>query len=203
MPARTGETKSTSTCKGTNTNNQEETAVFRRILFLLAVPLAVVIASSATASASQTTTFDPNNAPQGTHVQTGSPSCTVSGLDVSCSSFELAGVGNTNATADLSVTYSATVVCINNGGNPSDSQHQGTFTASTSSGQLSPKNGRLTVPALSVTAPTEQQFLEQQTCPNPNWTPTIPGGITLSSFTYTVSFEGFSGAYITITGNDP
>jgi hypothetical protein len=177
--------------------------VFRRILFLLAVPLAVVIASSTAASASQTTTFDPNNAPQGTHVQRGSPSCMVSGLDVSCSSFELAGVGNTNATADLSVTYSATVVCINNGGKPSDSQHQGTFMASTSSGQVSPKNGRLTVPALSVTAPTEEQFLAQQTCPNPNWTPTIPGGITLSSFTYTVTFEGFSGAYITITGNDP
>jgi hypothetical protein len=51
-----------------------------------------------------------------------------------------------------------------------------------------------------VTAPTEQQFLAQQTCPNPNWTPTIPGGITLSSFTYTVTFAGFSGPYITITG---
>ena len=178
--------------------------MFRRILFLLTVPIAVVIASSATASASQTTTFDPSNAPNGTHVQTGSPSCTVSGgLNVSCSSFELAGVGNTNATADLSAAYSATVVCINNGGKPSDSQHQGSFTSSTSTGQLSPKNGRLTVPSLSVTAPTEDQFLAQQTCPNPNWTPTIPGGITLSNFTYTVSFAGFNGAYITITGNDP
>jgi hypothetical protein len=59
------------------------------------------------------------------------------------------------------------------------------------------------VPSLAATAPSEQQFLAQQTCPNPNWTPTIPGGITLSSFTYTVSFQGFSGPYITITGNDP
>ncbi|MGN6172986.1 MAG: hypothetical protein ACTHPS_08545 [Streptosporangiaceae bacterium] len=59
------------------------------------------------------------------------------------------------------------------------------------------------MPSLSVTAPTEQQFLAQQTCPNPNWTPTIPGGISLSNFTYTVSFAGFNGAYITITGNDP
>jgi hypothetical protein len=178
--------------------------VFRRILFLLTVPLAAVIAfSTAAASASQTTTTNPANAPTGTHLQTGTPSCTVTGLDVSCSSFELAGVGNTNARADLSVTYTATVVCINGGGNPSDSQHQGTFTASTTSGQLSPKNGRLTVPALAVTAPTEDQFLAQQTCPNPNWTPTIPGGITLSNFTYTVSFAGFSGPYITISGNDP
>ncbi len=124
----------------------------------------------------------------------------MSGLNVSCNSFQLAGVGNTNAQANLSVTYSATVVCINGGGNPSDSQHQGTFTSTTSTGQLSPKNGKLTVPSLSATAPTEQQFLAKQTCPNPNWTPTIPGGITLSGFTYTVSFVGFGGPYITVTG---
>lgn len=169
---------------------------------------AVVAAAAAFAAAAAlpavagaaSTTFNPAAAPQGTHVQTGSPSCSVSGLNVSCSSFELAGVGNTNATANLSASYSATVVCINNGGKPSDSQHQGTFTSSASTGQLSPKNGRLTVPSLSVTAPTEQQFLAQQTCPNPNWTPTIPGGITLSGFTYTVSFTGFTGNFITITG---
>ena len=173
--------------------------MFRRILFLATAPLAAVIAFSTAASAD--TTVNPANAPSGTHLQRGTPGCAVdSSLNVSCNSFELAGVGNTNARADLSATYSATVVCINNGDNPSDSQHQGSFTASSSTGQLSPKNGRLTVPSLSVTAPTEDQFLAQQSCPNPNWTPTIPGGISLSSFTYTVSFAGFDGAYITITG---
>ena len=174
----------------------------KKLLWLLAIPMmfAAAVAFPASVSAATTTTFDPANAPSGTHVQRGTPSCAVSGLDVSCSSFELAGVGNTNATADLSATYSATVVCINGGGNPSDSQHQGTFTAANSTGQLSPKNCRLTVPSLSVTAPTEDEFLAQQTCPNPNWTPRIPGGITLSNFTYTVSFAGFGGAYLTITG---
>ena len=172
--------------------------MLRRILFIVTAPLAAVITFSAAASAG--TVFNPAAAPQGTHVQTGTPGCTVGpNLNVSCNSFELAGVGNTNATANLSATYSATVVCINGGGNPSDSQHQGSFTASNSTGQLSPKNGRLTVPSLAVTAPTEQQFLAQQTCPNPNWTPTIPGGIKLSGFTYTVSFAGFTGNYITIT----
>ena len=161
--------------------------MLRRILFIFIAPLAAVITFSTAALASQTTTTNPANAPMGTHLQTGSPGCAVTPAgNVSCSSFELAGVGNTNATADLSATYSATVVCINGGGNPSDSQHQGTFAASATTGQLSPKNGRLTVPSLSVTAPTEQQFLAQQTCPNPNWTPTIPGGIKLSSFRYTV-----------------
>jgi hypothetical protein len=155
------------------------------------------------ALAAQTTTINPANAPTGTHLQTGTIGCTVSGLNVSCTTFELAGVGNANVTGNVSATYSATVVCINGGRNPSDGQHQGTFTASTTTGSLSPKNGRLTVPSLSVTAPTDQQFLAQKTCPNPNWTPTIPGGITLSSFTYTLSFAGFSAPYITITGNDP
>jgi hypothetical protein len=145
--------------------------------------------------------FDSTAAPQGTHVSGRvSPSCSVSGLTVTCNSYQLAGVGNTNATANLSVTYSATVVCINGGGNPSDGQHQGSFTQGTSTGQLEPKNGKLTVPSLTSTPPTEQQFLAQQTCPNPNWTPTIPGGISISSFTYTLSFVGFDGAFITITG---
>jgi hypothetical protein len=174
----------------------------KKLLWVLAIPMmfAAAVAFPAAASAAITTTFNPANAPSGTHVQRGTPNCTVSGLDVSCSSFELAGVGNTNAQADLSATYSATVVCINAGGNPSDGQHQGTFSASASTGQLSPKNGRLTVPSLAATAPTEDQFLAQQTCPNPNWTPTIPGGISLSSFTYTLTFDGFGGAFITITG---
>ena len=172
------------------------------LLRLLPLPIALAAAVAFSSAASAGTVFNSAAAPSGTHLVTGTPTptCTVTGLNVSCNSYELAGVGNTNATADLSATYSATVVCINGGGNPSDSQHQGTFTASATSGQLSPKNGRLTVPSLAVTAPTEQQFLAQQTCPNPNWTPTIPGGITLSSFMYTVSFAGFSGPDITITG---
>jgi hypothetical protein len=169
-----------------------------------AVAFAAVASATVAPGPYNNATFNAANAPTGTHLQRGSPSCTVSNnLSVSCVPFELAGVGNTNAQADLSATYSATVVCINGGGNPSDSQHQGTFTSPSSTGQLQPKNGRLTVTSLSVTAPTERQFLAQQTCPNPNWKPMILGGITLSSFTYTVTFVGFSGPYITITATDP
>jgi hypothetical protein len=177
----------------------------KRLAIIATLSVLAVALSASAALADQTTTFNSAAAPEGTHLVEGTPfpTCTVTGLDVSCNSYELAGVGNTDATATLSVTYAATVVCINNGGNPSDGQHQGAFTTVTSSGELSPVNGRLTIPSLSATAPTEEEFLAQQTCPNPNWTPTIPGGITLSSFTYTVTFEGFTGAYITITGNDP
>jgi len=167
---------------------------------LLTIASVVAAVAAIPAVAGATTTTNPANAPNGTHFKSGTASCSVSGTSVSCSGFTLAGVGNTNVRADLSATYSATVVCINGGGNPSDSQHQGTFTQATTSGTLQPKNGNVTVPRLSTTAPTEQEFLAQQTCPNPNWTPTIPGGIRLSSFTYTVQFVGFSGPYITITG---
>lgn len=175
----------------------------RRIVLPIFGAVALLILAAQPAFAAISTTFNPAAAPQGTHVQTGTPSCSVSGLTVSCSTYELAGVGNTNAEGSLVANYTGTVVCRNNGGNLSDSQHQGTFTNTATSGTLQPKNGNVTVPSLSAHAPTPQQFQAQQTCPNPNWTPEVQGPITLSSFTYTVRFVGFSGPYITITGNDP
>jgi hypothetical protein len=180
--------------------------VIRRILFLLTVPFAAVIAFSAAASAAQTTTINPANAPTGTHFQVGTATCTVdaSTLLVTCSSYQLAGVGNANATGALDTTYSATVNCTNKGGNlvPVKSSVQ---TAPTTTGSLSPENGRLSVPSLnSGPVPTAAQFEAAATCPNGNWTKSVQGGsITLLSFTYTLTFAGFSGPYITITGNDP
>jgi len=146
------------------------------------------------------TTFNPSAAPSGTHVQTGTPSCTQVGNTVNCSSYELAGVGNANATATLSATYSATVDCTNKGGKlvPVKSSVQA---APSSTGELEPKNGRLAVPALSgPPAPSTQAFLDAATCPNGNWTKSLaPGDPTLETWTYTLTFTGFTGAYITIT----
>ena len=93
------------------------------------------------------------------------------------------------------------VSVVNNGSNTSDGQHQGSQSKETGPIPLTPtKNGFLTVPSLSVTAPTADQFLSQQSCPNPNWTPTLGSAITLSSFDYTLTFAGFSGPYIEFTG---
>ncbi len=122
---------------------------------------------------------------------------------MSCNSYELAGVGNTNATATLEVTYTATVQCRNRGGHIVEVHSQDVIAASTS-GELSPVNGRLTIPALSSTAPTAEEFEALATCPNPNWTAEVLAStITVESFTYTVTFEGFEGAFITIAGTDP
>jgi hypothetical protein len=167
----------------------------------LAALVGAVAAISTVALATITTTFNPAAAPTGTHVQTGTPSCSVSGLAVNCTGYELAGVGNANATGSLVASYSATVDCTNKGGNlvPVKSTAQ---TAPTTPGSLSPKNGKLSVPALSSSpVPTDEQFEAAATCPNGNWTKSVAGGtITLTSFTYTVHFVGFTGNYITITG---
>ena len=166
---------------------------------LIAAVLGIVAAISTVVLAA--TTFNPAAAPTGTHVQSGTPSCSLSGGVVNCSSYELAGVGNTNATATLNSNYSATVQCRNHGGQIVEVKSQVTNVPSTT-GQLSPKNGRLTVPSLtSAPAPTDAQFEAQATCPNGNWTKeTLESSIALTSFTYTLDFAGFTGHFITITG---
>jgi hypothetical protein len=167
---------------------------------ILAGLAAAAVALPAVASAAT----NPANAPTGTHFSAGtSATCSVdpSTQLVTCSSYQLAGVGNSNATGALDTTYSATVNCTNHGGMlvPVKSSVQ---TAPTTTGSLSPKNGKLTVPSLnSGPVPTAAQFEAQATCPNGNWTKSLQGGsITLSSFTYTLTFAGFNGAFITITG---
>lgn len=181
--------------------------MIRRILFLLIVPFAAVFAFSAAASASQTTTINPANAPTGTHFSGGTTAtCKVDASTqlVTCSPFTLAGVGNSNATGSLQTNYTATVQCRNHGGQIVEVKSS-VQTAPTSTGSLSAKNGKLTVPSLnSGPVPTAKQFEDQATCPNGNWTKELENGsVTLSNFTYTLSFAGFSGPYITITGNDP
>ncbi len=165
------------------------------VLLTLAV-VGLMALSASVALANITTTINPANAPSGTHLQSGAIGCTVGGdLSVTCSAFELAGVGNTNADVSLTANYSATIDCTNHGGNLVES-HTASFSASDSATAVSRKNGRMAVPGQSASP-----FAAPQVCPNPNWTPSIrEGTLTLNSFTYTLTFAGFTGAYITITG---
>lgn len=172
----------------------------------LVVALIALTASTAQAEIIKIINFD-GNAPRGAHFVTGTPEpdCTVSDLTVSCNSYEIAGVGNTNAVADLTVTYSAIVDCNNPGVNPNNpiESHETTFSVFATTGQIEPKNGRLAVPALSATAPDPVLTAEQEAalCPNPNWEAEIrEGTLQLASFTYTVTFAGFTNPAITITG---
>ena len=156
-----------------------------------------------TTSAQAATTINTAAAPTGTHLQSGTIGCSVDPVTqlVTCSSYELAGVGNANAIGSLDTVYTATVQCRNHGGQIVDVKSQAE-TAPTTTGSLSPKNGRLAVPTLnSGPVPSASDFTSQATCPNGNWTKELLGGtITLSSYTYTLHFAGFTGDYITITG---
>lgn len=170
----------------------------RRLRIITALSMFLLAVSASVALAAISTTINPANAPSGTHLQAGAIGCAVGsdGLTVSCSGFQLAGVGNTNANLALTASYSAIVDCRNPGGNIVES-HQTTFSATSSTTVTSSKNGRLTVPARSVSP----DLSLAEPCPNPNWTPEFhPGTLTLDSFTYTLTFAGFSGAYVTITG---
>jgi hypothetical protein len=174
-----------------------------RKLVALAMVLVAAIALPAAASAAvapgtytpTATSFNPANAPGSSHLTSGSPSCTVNAdRSIDCSAYVLGGVGHTNADVDLSANYSATIDCTNKGGNLVES-HTTTFAADSSATVTSSKNGQLSVPAQSVSP-----FSAPQVCPNPNWTPSIRGGtVTLNSFTYTLTFAGFTSPYITIT----
>lgn len=146
--------------------------------------------------------IDASQAPTGTHLQTGTIGCTVNSttLLVTCNAFELAGVGNADAEASLVATYTATVQCRNHGGKIVAVKSQVTG-AERSTGTIESKNGRLAVPQLtSAPAPTAAEFEAQAVCPNGNWTKELLGGtITLTGFTYELTFDGFDDPYITIT----
>ncbi len=173
------------------------TRALRALLAAIAALFLVLVVSS---PASAVTTISPQNAPPGTHLQTGTISCTPSSTGVNCTQFELAGVGNTNATVRLAVTYSSTIECTNKGGNVVES-HEHDVTAVSTATATSTKHGRLLVPAQTSTAPTDAQILQSADCPNPNWTPSVqPGSVEVESFTYTLTFAGFTAPYITITG---
>jgi hypothetical protein len=164
---------------------------------VIGVVAALLVAVSAAA-----TTITSANAPTGTHVQSGTPTCTVGSNNlVTCSTYQLAGVGNANATGSLDASYSATVQCRNHGGQIVEVKSQAE-SSPTTTGSLSPKNGKLTVPSLnSGPVPSASDFESRATCPNGNWTKELENGsVSLSSFTYTLTFAGFSGPYITITG---
>jgi hypothetical protein len=169
------------------------------LTLLVAVSASVALAVAPGTYTPTSGSFNPANAPGSAHLASGTVQCVVNAdLDVDCSAYVLGGVGHTNADVSLSATYSATIDCTNHGGNLVES-HTSTFSDSSSATLTSSRNGQLRVPAQSASA-----FGAPQVCPNPNWTPSIrPGTLVLETFTYTLTFAGFSSPYITITASDP
>ncbi|MPW22945.1 hypothetical protein GCT13_40720 [Paraburkholderia sp. CNPSo 3157] len=159
----------------------------------------VTLAAMLIAPAAWAQTINAANAPSGAHFATAEPTCTTDqNLNVSCTAATIGGVGNTNITVTLTASYSGTVTCTNGGGKLVDVKTKA-VTSGSAQGMPSAKNGQIAVPALSVTAPSTASLLANATCPNGNWTKSLVGNsVTLVSFAYTITFDGFSGAYFSI-----
>jgi hypothetical protein len=161
--------------------------------------LVVLLGFSAPAQAA--TNF--NNAPSGAHYANGSaePVCTftASTATLSCTGTAIAGVGNTNATLSATVTSSFTGVCHNPGTND---KVVDPFTESDSASVNQPlfpsRNGRLTVPSVTVDGWSAAEFQSTFDCPNPNWTADVQSSSI--TWSYSVTFNGFSAPVILITG---
>jgi hypothetical protein len=181
----------------------------RKPLLIVAALVGAALAMAAVAAA----TVTPSNAPSGTHFAQGyaAPTCTVdSSNDVSCGdgtssnqSYVLGGVGHTNATLSLVGTYREIISCTNNGRQIVVAQ-QKTKEANGMPTTLTPnRNGQLTVPVATLTAPASAPAPGSSgsgsPCPNRNWTWTVES-VTLSSYDYTLTFDGFSNPYIEIQG---
>jgi hypothetical protein len=146
------------------------------------------------------------NAPSGAHYRQGSaePVCTettvptTGAVTVSCTGTTIGGVGNTNADLLLTVTGTADFVCHNPGNENIVEPHSASVDESVEATLVPSRNGQLIVPAQSVTISPEEAAA-QFTCPNPNWREEFTGFSDLS-FTYTLTFVGFTEPAISITG---
>ena len=140
--------------------------------------------------------------PSGAHYANGEaePVCTMGATSVSCTDTAIAGVGHTNATLNLSLTWSATVTCTNNGGTTVSVKTQFP-TSSSLTLRPSARNGTLVVPPITSGPPPAASTFEQQTtCPNRNWTrQMVENSAALEGYTYTLTFDGFALAFISLS----
>src|SRR5215213_11012421 len=171
----------------------------RKIGIIAVLSLLVTAFAAVPALAVTTVNFD--NAPSGAHFAKGAaaPVCTLSGLTVSCTGTEIAGVGNTNATVNLAVTSTFTGTCQNPGSKNKTVEPFTESETTTTSNQLLPnRNGTLVVPTISATGTSSEEFLATFECPNPQWEATVAS--TDVSFLYTLTFAGETAPAISITG---
>jgi hypothetical protein len=164
--------------------------------------LALSLVAALAAPAAWGTTVFPDRAPSGAHYRqnAGEPICTIYGLAVNCSGTQIAGVGNNDANVSLTVTYSATVQCKNNGGQIVDVKTQATSSMPAPDETTQLRNGTLVVSAFGTSnPPSNQTFMALATCPNTNWTKVLLGTATVTSYTYTLTFQGYTAPAITVT----
>jgi hypothetical protein len=144
-----------------------------------------------------------DNAPPGANFRKGSgdPVCTISGITVSCGGTQISGVGNADADVSLTVQYAGTVQCRNHGGQIVDVKTQSTSSTPAPDATTELRNGTLVVSTFAAsTVPSDADFEALAVCPNGNWTKELLGTATVLSFTYTLTFDGFTNPAIIVTG---
>jgi len=169
----------------------------RRVLTLFAA-LLFALATGMTAANAAT---DFTNAPSGAHYANGfsEPVCTVDGVTVTCTNTKIGGVGNTNATVVLTVSQKITGVCHNPGNYNVVDPFTKTVTTSTEPLEIKPgRNGQLVVPTRTLSGTSSADFRATFSCPNPRWTAEVTSNVL--TYTYTLTFDGFTDPAILITG---
>src|SRR5215208_4986510 len=128
--------------------------------------LSLLVTAFAAVPALAATIVNFENAPQGAHFAQGqaAPTCTLSGLTVTCTGTQIEGVGNTNATVNLAVTSTFTGTCTNPGGHLVEPFTEQETTTTTSTIQ-STRNGALIVNPQTATAVSSEEFLAKFECP--------------------------------------
>jgi hypothetical protein len=117
----------------------------------------------------------------------GQPVCTATGDTVTCSSGEVAGLGNFDIFVDMTFTASQGQVCHNPGNTnsvPGQNPATGTGGGSVSIPGSEVKNGSVTIPPISGTANIQASDAAGAGCPNPQWTVTLEGPVTISGGQY-------------------
>jgi hypothetical protein len=192
----------------------------RRMLFVLAsviatAALAVPAALASVAPGTYGSTLDFSQVKSGAHFDNASgstaPVCVVGAdLSITCGdgasgtlSYQIDGVGHTNATLVFTADYAASVTCTNGGTQLVEAQAQSAAAAGTPLKIPSSKNGSITVPSSSISAPIHVGDTGSgKPCPNRNWTFEVTS-VTLVDYNYTLTFDGFSGPFISNSQTDP
>jgi hypothetical protein len=131
------------------------------------------------------------SAQSGHFVQT--QTCTDIGTQVQCSG-KVAGLGGTTFEISVVAQGTATVVCINPGGNRAPGQDT-SVTVSGSSGPLpTPRNGQF---RYTVTSVAPGPLPATPTCPNDQWTPVITD-VSFTTATITLTEDGVVSDQVTV-----
>jgi hypothetical protein len=152
--------------------------------------------------AAQTFTFEPDTscAPTGTHLQTGATRCQCVDGTVSCTGFQLCGVGSSEATVRLASAFTAVVQCTNPGGNTVDVK-TGSIDVGGATQTVRARRGCVSSPALTTAPrPSDSVFENAATCPNENWSKDVVASSITNTFDFSLTFSDFSCPYLTSSG---